>query len=115
MPVAGWYPDPAGANTQRYFDGTKWTDQLAPLNTPVPQRPRGAPAKSPLQFWILAIGSAITCFVAFILMQLAFGASTGDGPVLWFEILGFALFIVFLVSAVGTIIGIIGGIVRLVQ
>jgi hypothetical protein len=20
----GWYPDPGGANTQRYFDGTKW-------------------------------------------------------------------------------------------
>jgi TM2 domain-containing membrane protein YozV len=30
----GWYPDPSGAPTQRYFDGTKWTDQLAPLSTP---------------------------------------------------------------------------------
>jgi hypothetical protein len=25
-PPPGWYPDPGGANTQRYFDGTKWTD-----------------------------------------------------------------------------------------
>jgi hypothetical protein len=36
-PIAtpGWYPDPSGAPTQRYFDGTKWTDQLAPLSTPM--------------------------------------------------------------------------------
>jgi TM2 domain-containing membrane protein YozV len=33
-PPPGWYPDPAGAPTQRYFDGTRWTDQLAPLSTP---------------------------------------------------------------------------------
>ena len=31
----GWYPDPSGIPTQRYFDGTRWTDQLAPLPTPV--------------------------------------------------------------------------------
>lgn len=30
---AGWYPDPHGAPTQRYFDGRRWTDQLAPLPT----------------------------------------------------------------------------------
>jgi TM2 domain-containing membrane protein YozV len=41
---AGWYPDPAGAPTQRYYDGTRWTDQLAPFAAPVPaQLP---PAKS---------------------------------------------------------------------
>ncbi|OBF21589.1 hypothetical protein A5727_08725 [Mycobacterium sp. ACS4331] len=32
-PAAGWYPDPNGNPTQRYFDGSKWTDQLAPLTT----------------------------------------------------------------------------------
>jgi Protein of unknown function (DUF2510) len=31
LPPPGWYPDPGGANTQRYFDGTEWTDQLAPF------------------------------------------------------------------------------------
>ncbi|MDH6199250.1 TM2 domain-containing membrane protein YozV [Mycobacterium frederiksbergense] len=40
-PLPGWYPDPNGAPTQRYFDGTAWTDQLAPLSTPAPR-----PAKS---------------------------------------------------------------------
>jgi len=34
QPPAGWYPDPDGAPTQRYFDGKKWTDQLAPLAAP---------------------------------------------------------------------------------
>jgi TM2 domain-containing membrane protein YozV len=36
LPPPGWYPDPNGAPAQRYFDGTKWTDQLAPLSTPMP-------------------------------------------------------------------------------
>ena len=40
----GWYPDPSGAPTQRYFDGTKWTDQLAPF--PVPVQAPLPPAKS---------------------------------------------------------------------
>ena len=38
-PPRGWYPDPGGANTQRYFDGTNWTDHLAPLNLPPLPRP----------------------------------------------------------------------------
>lgn len=43
-PSAGWYPDPDGAPTQRYFNGTTWTDQLAPLAAPPNQPAR--PAKS---------------------------------------------------------------------
>ena len=35
LPPPGWYPDPNGAPAQRYFDGTKWTDQLAPVSPPV--------------------------------------------------------------------------------
>jgi hypothetical protein len=30
-PNAGWYPDPELAHTQRYWDGSKWTDQRAPI------------------------------------------------------------------------------------
>jgi hypothetical protein len=29
QPSAGWYADPQGRG-QRYWDGTRWTDQLAP-------------------------------------------------------------------------------------
>jgi len=25
---AGWYPDPSGGTAQRYYDGTRWTDQF---------------------------------------------------------------------------------------
>ena len=28
MPPAGWYPDPDGADQQRYWDGAKWTEQV---------------------------------------------------------------------------------------
>src|SRR5690242_19350464 len=34
LPPAGWYEDPDGTGQQRYWDGSKWTDQLAP---PPPQ------------------------------------------------------------------------------
>jgi len=26
LPAAGWYPDPAGTGTQRYWDGRQWTE-----------------------------------------------------------------------------------------
>ncbi len=40
-PGPGWYPDPSGAPaTQRYFDGKKWTDQLAPLGTSAVAHPQ---------------------------------------------------------------------------
>lgn len=41
----GWYPDPSGAPAQRYFDGTKWTDQLSPLSMPMVVYP---PVQGPL-------------------------------------------------------------------
>lgn len=36
MVTAGWYPDPSGRPTQRYFDGELWTDSYAPLPSPQP-------------------------------------------------------------------------------
>lgn len=29
-PPAGWYPDPQDASSQRYWDGTTWTEHTAP-------------------------------------------------------------------------------------
>jgi len=51
-------------------------------------------------------------FIAFILMQLAFGAA-GSAGLLAFEILGFVLFVLFLASAATTLVGIIGMLLRL--
>lgn len=32
LPTPGWYPDPEQAATQRYWDGSGWTEQRAPLS-----------------------------------------------------------------------------------
>lgn len=29
LPPAGWYRDPSGARSQRYFDGSEWTEHYA--------------------------------------------------------------------------------------
>jgi len=29
VPPAGWYSDPTGRHTQRYWDGTRWTEHVA--------------------------------------------------------------------------------------
>lgn len=41
--VAGWYPDPKLAGTQRFWDGAQWTEDIAPLAN-VPTSRRGQPA-----------------------------------------------------------------------
>jgi hypothetical protein len=28
LPPAGWYPDPAGSNARRYWDGQAWTEMV---------------------------------------------------------------------------------------
>ena len=33
-PPPGWYPDPDQVDTQRYWDGSRWTDQRAPAAQP---------------------------------------------------------------------------------
>ncbi|MFF4534622.1 phospholipid scramblase-related protein [Streptomyces aureus] len=43
---AGWYPDPNGKpQTQRYWDGSQWTDQEAPASQQVPHQ--GPPPQQP--------------------------------------------------------------------
>lgn len=31
LPPAGWHPDPQAPSTQRYWDGSQWTEHRAPL------------------------------------------------------------------------------------
>jgi len=40
---AGWYPNPDGSATSRYWDGGAWTEQMMPNVTPPPPPPAGAP------------------------------------------------------------------------
>jgi hypothetical protein len=53
---AGWYPDPEQANTQRYWDGSQWTDQRAPGHTAV-QLPRKKGLRK--MSWVLIIWCAL--------------------------------------------------------
>ena len=108
LPPPGWYLDPRGANAQRYFDGTQWTDRVA-------QQPQ-PPLPPPRRFVIMAIAGPLTALVTFILMQLAFGAGSHEGS--WtqsLQMLGFVFFVLWLASIVATIVGIIALIVRSVR
>jgi Protein of unknown function (DUF2510) len=40
-PAAGWYPDPEHAGTQRFWSGTDWTDNRAPLEQKTTARKAG--------------------------------------------------------------------------
>jgi Protein of unknown function (DUF2510) len=44
---AGWYQDPDRTQSQRYWDGDKWTDQIAPIV----QRVSGAAKATPAITW----------------------------------------------------------------
>jgi len=49
--AAGWYPDPSGSPTQRYFDGTHWTQNTTAAPAPsiaVPVAPPAGPESPPL-------------------------------------------------------------------
>jgi Protein of unknown function (DUF2510) len=38
-PAAAWYPDPAGSDAQRWWDGVQWTQQTRALPAPPPPLP----------------------------------------------------------------------------
>jgi hypothetical protein len=72
---AGWYDDSTGTNTQRYWDGTQWTDQNQPtpgtttLTAPPPATPAApAPAApvAPKQRNVLGIVALAVAVVGFI-------------------------------------------------
>jgi hypothetical protein len=47
---AGWYPDPKMVGTQRYWDGSRWTEHAAPLAHAALPPPDGT-VNSTLEMW----------------------------------------------------------------
>lgn len=56
---AGWYPDPENAGQQRYWDGTAWTQNFAPLSAP--EVPTPVAAKKPIykRTWFIVVAVII--------------------------------------------------------
>lgn len=91
---AGWYPDPASAEQLRYWDGARWTTNVAPaVGQPVPQQAPPAPARTspPPQQPKLEkpsskgfLGRVLWSIYALpitVLLLAASAARLGDGPV----------------------------------
>lgn len=57
-PAPGWYPDPSGAPSQRYFDGQQWTDQHSARADPAQL---AAKKSSGLAITALVMGIAAIC------------------------------------------------------
>lgn len=66
---AGWYPDPSMVNTERYWDGHRWTGQVAPSGTlPSHQTRPDAGATEPAQgsFGLFVFGLFSALFLPLI-------------------------------------------------
>ncbi|MCV7382486.1 DUF4352 domain-containing protein [Mycolicibacter longobardus] len=66
QPSAGWFPDPSDPSRQRYFDGTTWTEDYAPLGAPAPGIGQAAkPGMSNGAKIALGVGAAILLLIVF--------------------------------------------------
>lgn len=61
---AGWYPHPSMAATQRYWDGERWTDHIAP-GAPQTAKPVVTP-KPDVPDWLYGVGYAAAIFLPII-------------------------------------------------
>lgn len=78
---AGWYGDPDGTGNQRYWNGTAWTDSIAPPTTAAPSAAAPAPsAPAPSQrshtdayVWTLALLPIIMLPIDYFAPQASVG------------------------------------------
>jgi hypothetical protein len=76
----GWYPDPSGTPSQRYFDGKEWTEHRAAApasTTPPPYVPAGA-KKRIVWPWVLL--GVLVLFFGGCAALVAIGINASDRP-----------------------------------
>lgn len=66
-PPAGWYPHPEKAGSQGYWDGSAWTEHLAPLTPSNPSRAGQQPGEEAFG------GLAVAGYVFAVLMPIIGG------------------------------------------
>src|SRR5690349_5833156 len=75
MTPAGWYQDPAMADTLRYWDGQTWTDHIAPKGAS-PERPGLSGQQNQLATVALMAASVIGAIMAMQSASLLTGTGT---------------------------------------
>ena len=73
--VPGWYPHPEMIDTQRYWDGSAWTDHIAPMGSKSAGDQRSAPSSQAYVVVVLA-GAAIGVIMAMQSASLLTGTGT---------------------------------------
>ena len=82
LPPAGWYPDPAGSNDERYWDGDSWSKVTRSTGGLHPQTPQGQVTTQPAQtphsgvlvlagWWWRVLATIVDYFVLLVPLTLA--------------------------------------------
>ena len=109
-PAAGWYPDPYGSGALRWWDGSRWGEQLAPAASPsVAPNPYAPPQRRSLApgtpvytvwIWLVAVAPVVSGLLLFLLhpQPMFRAAPGGSGVVLTdpFALLGGPMYLVVL-------------------
>ena len=84
---AGWYADPSGATAQRWWDGARWTEHVAPAVRPYgePAQPARVPEGTPVDtvwIWLAILVPLVTLPLVFLVDvdQLAAASAQGGSP-----------------------------------
>lgn len=86
-PAPGWYPDPYGSGALRWWDGTRWSDQLAAAPSPyaAQQRRRPLDPGTPVYtvwIWLVVAVPGLSALLLFLLQpQVLFREVPGSSGV----------------------------------
>lgn len=98
--ASGWYNDPSNPAQVRYWDGARWTEQVAvlPPVAPAPGAPADQTGPSSAAYWLVPVGrswqSVIAGYLGLLCLVAWFGGPFGmvvGGVTVWLGIWGMKL------------------------